>query len=607
MEDVDDGEGDAEADGDADGDLDADGDGDGDDGEGDEGEGEGEGDGEGEDEDNEGDEDEEQDEPDSPSAARMQSRGPSRPLTSPRPLPNGTLSTSAAHSRAPSGSHHPASLTTSPRASSTGLNGLPFCPSIRPEALTAGTYDIVPTIAAPHSTSINVVTATPDMRYVFSGGTDGYIRKFNWVDSANGKLMLTVAQRHPFVDSVTKAGVLLSYWENEDAKDDTPSRQSYEDPIVLSPVYSLAVQNQALWLLSGTESGGINMQSVRHSEGTKITTLRQHTSAVSVLHLAQDERSVLSGGWDKTINDWDLNTGQVKRTFTGSGGQISAIEPRPLSTLPVPEDSGLPILTNGTFSSNNGSKPKPNGVLSNGVNGAEKASQGDTNTQDAPGSPDDDMNSLFGDDDAGGIGAPSMPLGDDDEDDEFSRAIATGLQQQTEEDADIEMEDSGGPVLPPSEAPVSADANVATETTTEEQEAPVIVSSDETTDHANGLPHSEETQVVTNGLSTQPDAPPTSDSTFLDASFDGAIRIWDRRQPNPIARITPPRGIPPWCMSACWSPDGNFIYAGRRNNAVDEYSLHKGFREPTRTFKFPSGSGPVSAVRTMPNGKHLVW
>jgi transcriptional activator SPT8 len=78
-------------------------------------------------------------------------------------------------------------------------------------------YDIVPTIAAPHSTSINAVTATPDMRWVFTGGTDGYIRKFNWVDSANAKLMLTVAQRHPFVDSVTKAGVLTSYWENEES------------------------------------------------------------------------------------------------------------------------------------------------------------------------------------------------------------------------------------------------------------------------------------------------------------------------------------------------------------------------------------------------------
>lgn len=91
-----------------------------------------------------------------------------------------------------------------------------YRPAIRFEALGAATYDIVPTIAAPHSTSINTITATPDMRWVFSGGSDGWVRKFNWIDTANGKSMLTVAQRHPFVDSVTKAGVLMSYWENED-------------------------------------------------------------------------------------------------------------------------------------------------------------------------------------------------------------------------------------------------------------------------------------------------------------------------------------------------------------------------------------------------------
>lgn len=89
-------------------------------------------------------------------------------------------------------------------------------PKLRPEVVMASVYDIVPTIAAPHSTSINSITATPDLRWVFTGGADGYIRKFNWLDTANGKSMLTVAQRHPFVDSVNKAGVLMSYWDNTD-------------------------------------------------------------------------------------------------------------------------------------------------------------------------------------------------------------------------------------------------------------------------------------------------------------------------------------------------------------------------------------------------------
>lgn len=183
MEDVDDADADADADAD---------DGDGDDGDNDDDEGEG---------DNE-DDDQDQDEADSPSQ---------RPRSN---LPNGGT---PGPSRT---STNPTVMLTSPSprtASISASGGLPFRPSVRPEALTAPVYDIIPTIAAPHSTSINAITATPDMRWVFSGGADGYIRKFNWVDTANGKLALTVAQRHPFVDSVTKAGVLLSYWENEDS------------------------------------------------------------------------------------------------------------------------------------------------------------------------------------------------------------------------------------------------------------------------------------------------------------------------------------------------------------------------------------------------------
>jgi transcriptional activator SPT8 len=103
------------------------------------------------------------------------------------------------------------------------------------------------------------------------------------------------------------------------------------------------------------------------------------------------------------------------------------------------------------------------------------------------------------------------------------------------------------------------------------------------------------------------DAVATTDSTFLAASMDGMLQVWDRRQPNPVARIPTRTGVPPWCMAACWSPDGNYIYAGRRNGTVEEFSLHKGLREAERTFKFPAGSGAVSAVRAMPNGKHLIW
>ncbi|KAH7112884.1 transcription factor SPT8 [Dendryphion nanum] len=565
MDDVDDNDGDGDGDGDND-------DGDGDDGDNDEEDGDGDND------------DDDQDDPESPSQQ-------------PRSLRNGGTP-------GPTQSNPTVTLTSpSPRtASISHVGGLPFRPSVRPEALTAPVYDIIPTIAAPHSTSINAITATPDMRWVFSGGADGYIRKFNWVDTANGKLALTVAQRHPFVDSVTKAGVLLSYWENEDS---SGMHRPRDDGVVLSPVYSLAVHHQSLWLLSGLESGGINLQSVRHEEGKRITTLRKHTSAVSVLTLSQDEQSFLSGSWDKTINDWDLNTGQVKRKFETSGGQITTIEQRPLSTLPIPQDTDIMPTSNGTFSSNNAAQPLSNGI-SNGVS-TTKSNQGgqEPSNEDAPGSPENDSlfgdnNSLFGDDkDPSGAPSALAPFGDDDED-EFSRAIANGIQQADEDaNVDLDMMDVGGPVQAP-QTESAPDLHAP-------QSDPVLngIADTQGTTTTNGLPHSDEiiTTTANGAMAEQPDS---SETTFLDASFDGTLRIWDRRQQNPVARIVPSRNTPPWCMNACWSPDGNFIYAGRRNGTVDEYSLHKGLREPRRTFKFPSVGGAVSAVRAMPNAKHLV-
>ena len=183
-------------------------------------------DGEGENEEDNEDEDDEQDQDDSQYAF---ADGPNHRRTKPAEasLASSTSNTSGSlqdhigvagpTSFAPTSHPKPSVLLTSPSPTqdSSTSNGLSFeLPKIRPEVLTASVYDIVPTIAAPHSTSINSITATPDLRWVFTGGADGYIRKFNWLETANGKSMLTVAQRHPFVDSVTKAGVLMSYWDN---------------------------------------------------------------------------------------------------------------------------------------------------------------------------------------------------------------------------------------------------------------------------------------------------------------------------------------------------------------------------------------------------------
>lgn len=179
--------------------------------------------GEGENDEDDEDEDQDPDQEDSQYSFEGPNRGPKRVGASQASLlsnvSGGIQPTQGPSSSAPTSHPNPLMLLTSPSPTldSTATNGYSIeLPKIRSEVLTASVYDIVPTIAAPHSTSINSITATPDLRWVFSGGADGYIRKFNWLETANGKSMLTVAQRHPFVDSVTKAGVLMSYWENNE-------------------------------------------------------------------------------------------------------------------------------------------------------------------------------------------------------------------------------------------------------------------------------------------------------------------------------------------------------------------------------------------------------
>ena len=406
-----------------------------------------------------------------------------------------------------------------------------------------------------------------------------------------------------------------------------------DDISSISPVYSLAVQREGFWLLSGLESGRINLQSVRVEEGKHIARLQGHTAAISVLDLAQDERSVLSGSWDKNVIDWDLNTGQIVRKFEGSGGQISALETRPLSNLPVPAASGEKLVNNGTFKTDGEEKPRSNSMLDDNPLQEPKLEPlfGEQAVNGDAGSPNDslfggnDGDSLFGDTE-NDMGAPSGGNFANDEDDEFSRAIADGLRDQAEQPnpeqqptnaddhRDVNMEDlNDGPELNPAEKEMKpeniSEIGSSSDQITTNQEA--FPSSSTLT---NGLPHNLEVEAKSNAHDTiednllpqLEDTSPMSNSTFLAAAFDGTLRVWDKRQLRPVAKMNP-QNVPPWCMNATWSPDGNFIYAGRRNGTVDEYSLHKGLQGAERSFKLPNNSGPVSALRAMPNGRHLIW
>ncbi|KAL9538340.1 hypothetical protein MBANPS3_011008 [Mucor bainieri] len=212
-----------------------------------------------------------------------------------------------------------------------------------PQLLTCASYDCVPLAAAIHPSPISSLATTRCYRWILTGSEDGYIRKWDFFASMNGKTALTQAHRHNYVDSVTFAGVLSSWWENEEIPESVKSATTVdgsEEPTAstlprepkLSPVFSLDIHSEALWAVQGCENGSINLTSVRHEEGKCHHVLRKHSAPVSVLMITPGETGVISGSWDRSVLEWDLNTGSVVRSYDGHSSQISSAEFQPLYT-----------------------------------------------------------------------------------------------------------------------------------------------------------------------------------------------------------------------------------------------------------------------------------
>lgn len=104
-----------------------------------------------------------------------------------------------------------------------------------------------------------------------------------------------------------------------------------------------------------------------------------------------------------------------------------------------------------------------------------------------------------------------------------------------------------------------------------------------------------------------PSLPELSSDVLLCSSLDGQVTLYDRRAEQAAMRkFSLPHGVPPWAMSATWSADGNSVYVGRRDASIDTFDLRAGSRKPRHSVRFPSASGPVSAVYAHPDNRHVV-
>ncbi|EGG00688.1 uncharacterized protein MELLADRAFT_50301 [Melampsora larici-populina 98AG31] len=215
---------------------------------------------------------------------------------------------------------------------------------------------IDPLVFIPHGCPVHALALPPCGSHLFSGGQDGFIRRIAIYESVTGSMTENLTMRQGgHVPLIEKEGdkttiFLTGYWENEDneravqsihkvGNDNSRSANRWGPKSVgnaskVSPVYSLAVQSEELWGLSGTESGNINLFTIRHDEGQirhvfKGISGHRLGSVVSALELNHDQNIAFSGGWDGNVLGWDLNTGQVVNRFIAHASQISTVTMRP--------------------------------------------------------------------------------------------------------------------------------------------------------------------------------------------------------------------------------------------------------------------------------------
>ncbi|KAL6939907.1 hypothetical protein ACO0RG_003756 [Hanseniaspora osmophila] len=208
----------------------------------------------------------------------------------------------------------------------------------------ATSYNVYPTVAIHLSTQIHSVCLSKGLKYLFLGGADGFIRKYDFLNSIDGKLSLTMLQKHSLVDSISYAGILSSYWPNEvpqfksDVHIFANRKTGDEYTPKASPVMSMDVQSECMFLLAGHQNGAITLQGVRYRQGSiahyfSPSETNGHTDKVNFLKLSNDEQRFFSASWDQKILEWDLNTGKLLNKYLSPHSQISSLEFRPVNSL----------------------------------------------------------------------------------------------------------------------------------------------------------------------------------------------------------------------------------------------------------------------------------
>jgi transcriptional activator SPT8 len=113
-------------------------------------------------------------------------------------------------------------------------------------------YTVEAICAIPHPVPTHALAASACLTHMLTGSHDGYVRDYDLFAAVNGKNFLTAQQRHHcgVIEGTMKAVPVRCWWENPARP--TPPGMPQPDSH-LAPIYSMAMQLDGLWTLTGAE------------------------------------------------------------------------------------------------------------------------------------------------------------------------------------------------------------------------------------------------------------------------------------------------------------------------------------------------------------------
>ncbi|KAJ8700320.1 Transcription factor spt8 [Pleurotus ostreatus] len=425
------------------------------------------------------------------------------------------------------------------------------------------TYTVEAICALPHPGPTNALAATPCMLHLLTGSDDGYIRDYDIFSAVNSKNFLSAPQRHHsgVVEGILKAGQLRFWWENPSYAPPVNGMVQMEEEPPLVPVYSLAMHSDALWALAGTDDVCVTSWPV----DTAAAYLRYPSTMTKSRYSVPD-------GTPRLWQQWDLNTGQIVRNFTAHNAQLSGIAVRPANA--VYHEDGTPITIRRVSASEGALSQHPTQETLIGSEMDLSASSTAIASQSQPMAVDSSMDQTDAKSDAS-----FDPLFDDD--------------PLFNEDATERVPRTQDAISRGQQLNVAANA----EATQAKPQPPRAAAAPK-----NAPPLLEQNSYI----SYSPDM-------LMTVYIDGQIVLWDKRVHSPgtgVGRLWMSERTPPWCLSACWSADGNQIYAGRRNGSVDIWDVRQAGGSTSnprlmKTLRNPPSSGAVSSVVAFPDSRHI--